>query len=78
MSLERLRELPLTAEARLALLRELRASPQPPEQLLPLTGEMAEVTLRCCEDAYQASQWLEEDVCRHLSEEEVNFLRMNA
>ena len=59
MSLERLRELPLTAEARLALLRELRASPRPPEQLLPLTGEMAEVTLRCCEDAYQASQWLE-------------------
>ena len=59
MSLERLRELPLTAEARLALLRELRASPQPPEQLLPLTGEMAEVTLRCCEDAYQAGQWLE-------------------
>ena len=59
MSLERLRELPLTAEARLALLRGLRASPQPPEQLLPLTGEMAEVTLRCCEDAYQAGQWLE-------------------
>ncbi|MCP9817469.1 hypothetical protein KBY76_12490 [Synechococcus sp. GreenBA-s] len=59
LSLERLRTLPLTPEARLALLRDLQASPQPADQQLPLTGELAEVTLRCCEDAYQAGRWLE-------------------
>ena len=57
MSLERLRELPLTAEARLALLRELQADQPPQTPGLALRGELAEVTLRCCEDAYSRGDW---------------------
>lgn len=57
LSLERLRELPLTAEARLALLRDLQAAQPPQATALALSGELAEVTLRCCEDAYNRGDW---------------------
>lgn len=56
-SLERLRKLPLTMEARLALLLDLQAAPPPQAPPLALSGELAEVTLRCCEDAYNRGDW---------------------
>lgn len=59
LPLERLRQLPLQPPARLALLRELSASPQPGRAALELWGELAELTLRCCEDAYQQQRWSE-------------------
>ena len=59
LTLEKLRELPLTAEARLQLLEELVASP--PDGLEPaqLLGELAELRLRCCEDTYRRQAWAE-------------------
>ena len=57
LSLERLRELPLTAEARLALLRDLQVAQPSQAPALALSGELAEVTLRCCEDAYNRGDW---------------------
>jgi hypothetical protein len=59
LSLEKLRELPLTREARLALLEELQASPQPGIPLPQVLGEMAELRLRACEEAYQRQAWSE-------------------
>jgi hypothetical protein len=59
LPLERLRQLPLEPAARLALLRELSARPQPGRAALELWGELAELTLRCCEDAYQQQRWSE-------------------
>jgi hypothetical protein len=57
LPLERLRQLPLELPQRQALLRELAAGETSQEAALPLRGELAEVTLRCCEAAYQAGRW---------------------
>ncbi len=59
MSLEKLRELPLSHEARLALLQDLQASPLPGTPLPQVLGEMAELRLRACEEAYQRQAWSE-------------------
>jgi hypothetical protein len=59
LPLEMLRQLPLELPQRQALLRELAAAETNPAAALPLRGELAEVTLRCCEAAYQAGQWAE-------------------
>jgi hypothetical protein len=59
MSLEKLRELPLSREARLALLEDLEASPLPRTPLPQVLGEMAELRLRACEEAYQCQAWSE-------------------
>jgi len=59
LSLEKLRELPLSREARLALLEQLQASPLPGTPLPQLLGEMAELRLRSCEEAYQRQAWSE-------------------
>ncbi len=59
LSLNRLRQLPITPEARLALLRELRASEQSDEVVLALQMELAELTLGCCQDALDQRSWLE-------------------
>ena len=59
MSLEKLRELPLSREARLALLDDLQASPLPGTPLPQVLGEMAELRLRACEEAYQGQVWSE-------------------
>jgi hypothetical protein len=59
LPLEMLRQLPLELPQRQALLRELAAAEANPAAALPLRGELAEVTLRCCEAAYQAGQWTE-------------------
>lgn len=58
LSLERLRRLPLTTEARLALLQELRASEQPGQVALAVRAELAELTLRCCENSCEQGAWL--------------------
>jgi hypothetical protein len=54
-----LRQLPLELPQRQALLRELLAGEANPAAALPLRGELAEVTLRCCEAAYQTGDWAE-------------------
>jgi len=59
LSLEKLRELPLSREARLALLQDLQASPQPGTPVPQVLGEMAELRLRACEEAYQRQAWSE-------------------
>lgn len=59
LPLERLRQLPMGLPQRQALLRELAAGAENPAAALPLRGELAEVTLRCCEAAYQAGDWAE-------------------
>ncbi|MBE9172106.1 hypothetical protein IQ216_03115, partial [Cyanobium sp. LEGE 06143] len=59
LSLEQLRQLPLTPEARLALLQDLRAGAGTGGEAAALQAELAEVTLRCCEDAYGRGAWLE-------------------
>ena len=59
LSLEKLRELPLSREARLALLEDLQASPLPGTPLPQVLGEMAELRLRACEEAYQRQAWRE-------------------
>jgi hypothetical protein len=59
LPLERLRQLPMELPQRQALLRELAAGAENPAAALPLRGELAEVTLRCCEAAYQAGDWAE-------------------
>ena len=61
LSLERLRQLPLDASARLALLQEAMASmaPEERERALPLIGELAELHLRCCEEAFGRRDWSE-------------------
>ena len=59
LPLERLRQLPLELPQRQALLRELAAGEANSAAALPLRGELAEVTLRCCEAAYQAGDWAE-------------------
>jgi hypothetical protein len=59
LSLEKLRELPLSHEARLALLQDLQASPLPGTPLPQVLGEMAELRLRACEEAYQRQAWSE-------------------
>jgi hypothetical protein len=56
LPLEQLRQLPLELPQRLALLRQLEAAADP-VAALPLKAELAEVTLRCCEEAYQAHGW---------------------
>ena len=50
--------MPLTTEARLALLQELRASEQPGQVALAVRAELAELTLRCCEDSCEQGAWL--------------------
>ena len=59
LSLEKLRELPLSREERLALLEELEAAPPPGTPLVEVLGEMAELRLRACEEAYQGQAWSE-------------------
>ena len=59
LSLEKLRELPLSSEVRLALLEDLQASPLPGTPLAQVLGEMAELRLRACEEAYQRQAWSE-------------------
>jgi hypothetical protein len=59
LSLERLQELPLSREARLALLEDLQASPQPGTPERQALGGMAELRLRACEEAYQSRAWSE-------------------
>jgi hypothetical protein len=59
LSLEALQRLPLSQEARLALLEELRTSAESGFTRAQLTGEEAELRLRCCEHAYTSGQWLE-------------------
>jgi hypothetical protein len=70
LPLELLRQLPLELPQRLALLKQLLAAADPggdqgagqggdPGAVLPLKAELAEVTLRCCEQAYQAHAWAE-------------------
>lgn len=63
MSLDKLRELPLSAEARLQLLEELVAAPPHGLELPQVLGELAELRLRCCEDAYQKQAW--DEALRH-------------
>lgn len=57
LPLERLRELPIEPAARLQLLRELSTRQQPRSAALALWGEFAELSLRCCEEAYQQKRW---------------------
>lgn len=57
MPLERLRSLPLTPEARLVLLAELRDEAESPGTAVALQLELAEVTLRCCQDAIEQRAW---------------------
>jgi hypothetical protein len=64
LPLDQLRQLPLPLPQRLALLQQLAASAAEPAEALPLRGELAEVTLRCCEEAYQAGAWA--DALGHL------------
>jgi hypothetical protein len=59
LSLEALKRLPLGQEARLALLEELRSNAESGLTRAQLTGEEAELRLRCCEDAFTSGQWLE-------------------
>ena len=59
LSLEALQRLPLSQEARLALLEELRTSAESGFTRAQLTGQQAELRLRCCEDALASGQWLE-------------------
>ncbi len=59
LSLEQLRALPLTQEARLALLQELQASAPSGAAQVQLLAEQAELQLRCCEHAWGAGAWLE-------------------
>ena len=59
LPLDRLRQLPLGPSERLALLRELSARPQPGRAALELWGELAELTLQCCQDAYEERRWKE-------------------
>lgn len=59
LSIEQLRALPLTQEARLALLRELQGSAPTGAAELQLMAEQAELQLRCCEHAWTTGAWLE-------------------
>ncbi|MFZ0408880.1 MAG: hypothetical protein WAM11_12335 [Cyanobium sp.] len=59
LSIQKLRELPLSREARLALLQDLQTSPLTGTALAPLLGDMAELRLRFCEEAYQQGAWNE-------------------
>ena len=60
MSLERLRQLPLAPQARLALLQELlETSPEELSSRLPLLGELAEECVHGCEEAYGREEWQE-------------------
>lgn len=58
LTLEQLRQLPLSQEARLELLRELQASAATGETQVQLVAEQAELHLRCCEHAWGAGEWL--------------------
>ncbi len=58
LTLEQLRQLPLSQEARLELLLELQASAATGETQVQLVAEQAELHLRCCEHAWGAGEWL--------------------
>lgn len=59
LTLEQLRQLPLSQEARLQLLRELQAAAATGETQVQLVAEQAELHLRCCEHAWSQGDWLE-------------------
>jgi hypothetical protein len=59
LSLEKLRELPLSNEARLALLQELAADAEDDPLKLQLWSELAQLAHRCCEEAYGKAAWTE-------------------
>jgi len=59
LSLDAIRRLPLSQEARLSLLSELRHSAESGLSKAHLMAEQAELYLRCCEHAYNTCDWLQ-------------------
>lgn len=57
LSLEQLRGLSLPPAERLALQRQLLATPQPRESAFDLLVETAQLTFLCCDDAVTAGAW---------------------
>ena len=59
LTFEQLRQLPLSHEARLHLLRELSTTAAADSTQVQLLAEQAELHLRCCEHAWSSGAWLE-------------------